>query len=92
MWMFIRGYINQLCGETPTDLRGGVPAPTTNFVGLSVTLIQTQREATINASHQLGRDSRELEDWLEVQPQRFAMLGINADSYNVVVWVTPQFS
>jgi hypothetical protein len=67
MWMFIRGYINHLCGETPTDLRVGVPAPTTNFVGLFVTLIQTQREATINARHQLlGRDSRKLEDWLEV--------------------------
>jgi hypothetical protein len=38
----------------------------------------------------LGRDPRKLEDLLEAQPQRFAMLGINADSYNVIVWVTYQ--
>jgi ADP-ribose pyrophosphatase YjhB (NUDIX family) len=41
--MLIRGYINQLCGQTPTDLRMGAPVPKTNFVGLSVTLIKTQR-------------------------------------------------
>jgi hypothetical protein len=43
VWMLIRGYINQLCGETPTDLRMEVPAPTINFASLSVTLIETQR-------------------------------------------------
>jgi hypothetical protein len=35
----IKGYIHQMCRETPIDLRMGVPAPTTNFVGLTVTLI-----------------------------------------------------
>jgi hypothetical protein len=37
MWMLIKGYINQLCDEMPTDLRMEVPPPTTNVVGLSVT-------------------------------------------------------
>jgi hypothetical protein len=36
--LLIRGHINQLCGETPTDLRVGTPMPTTNLVGLHVTL------------------------------------------------------
>jgi hypothetical protein len=43
--MSIKGYINRLCGETPTDLRMGVQAPTTNFAGLSVILSETQRKA-----------------------------------------------
>jgi hypothetical protein len=43
VWMLIKGYIHQLCDETPTDLRMRAPAPTTNFVGLSVTLFDTQR-------------------------------------------------
>jgi hypothetical protein len=38
--MLIKGYINQLCGEKPTDVRMGLPALATNFVGLSVTLIE----------------------------------------------------
>jgi hypothetical protein len=50
--MLIRGYINQLCGKTPTDLRMGTPLPTTNFVGLPVTLTETQREAAINSKFQ----------------------------------------
>jgi hypothetical protein len=50
------------------------------------------RRSVINSRYQSSRDPRELEDWLEAQPQRFAMLGINTDSYNVVVWVTSQFS
>jgi glyceraldehyde-3-phosphate dehydrogenase/erythrose-4-phosphate dehydrogenase len=89
--MSIRGYINLLRGETPTDLRIGVPAPTINFVRLTVTLTETQRKAAINSPFQSYREARELEDWLEAQSQRFAMLGISADSYNVVVWVTSQF-
>jgi hypothetical protein len=28
-----------------------------------------------------------MEDWMEMQPERFVMLGINADSYNAIVWV-----
>jgi hypothetical protein len=36
--------------------------------------------------------ARKLEDWLEIQPLRFVMLGISADSYNVVMWATSQFS
>jgi hypothetical protein len=90
--MLIKGYINHLCGETPTDLRMGVPAPTTNSVGLSVTLIETPRKAAINSKFQSGREPRDLEDWLEAQPKRFAMLGITFDSYDAVVWVNAKFS
>jgi hypothetical protein len=81
-----------MCGETPTDLRMGVPAHTTNFACLSVTLTETQRKVAINSRYHSGRDPRELEDWLEAQPQRFAILRINVDSYNIVVCVTSQFS
>jgi hypothetical protein len=70
----------------------GVPAPTTSFDGLTVTLIEKQRKAAIISRYQSRRDASELEDWLEAQSQRFAMLGINADPCNVVVWVTSQFS
>jgi hypothetical protein len=38
VWLLIRGYINNLCGETPTDLRVGMPMPTRNLAGLPVTL------------------------------------------------------
>jgi hypothetical protein len=48
--------------------------------------------AAINSKFQFGRDPRELEDWLEAQPQRFVLLGITANSYDVVIWVTLQFS
>jgi hypothetical protein len=92
VWMLVRGHINRMCGETPTDLRMGVPAPRAKFVGLTVTLTKMQRKAAINSRYQSGRDARELEDWLEAKPQRFAMLGINADSYNVVAWVTSHIS
>jgi hypothetical protein len=90
--MLLRGHNIRLCGETPTDLRMGVPAPTINIDGLSVSLTGTQRKAAINPRYESGRDLRELEDWLEAQPQRFAMLAINADWYNAIVWVTHEFS
>jgi hypothetical protein len=93
VWMLSRGYINQLCGHTPTDLRMGTPAPTiANLVGLLVTLIETQRKNAINSKFQYGREPREFEDWLEAQPQRFVSLGITADSYDAVIWATSQFS
>jgi hypothetical protein len=51
--MLIKVYINKLCGEKPTPLRMGVPPPTTNFVGLTVTLTKTQeRKAAIDAPYQ----------------------------------------
>jgi hypothetical protein len=78
--------------ETPTDLRMGVPAPTTNFVGLIVTLTETQCKAAINSRYQYSRDARPVEDWLEALSHRFVILRINTDSYNVVVWVTSHFS
>jgi hypothetical protein len=90
--MLIKSYMNQLCGEAPTDLRMGIPAPTTNFVGMSVTLNGTQRKAAINALIQFRQDVRKLEDGLEMQPQRFLMLGINPDTYKVIVWYASQFS
>jgi hypothetical protein len=46
--LLIRGYINQQCGETPTDLRAGMPMPTRNLAGLRVTHTETQRKAAIN--------------------------------------------
>jgi hypothetical protein len=88
MWMLIKGYVKKLCGETPTDLRMGALAPTAKLVGPSVTLTETQRKATINATKESGQDARKLENWLEMQPQRFVMLGFNPDSYNAVVWAT----
>jgi hypothetical protein len=57
----------------------------------TVTLTETQCIAEINSIRQTCQDALALEDWLEAQPQRFAMLGVNADSYNVVVWVMSQF-
>jgi hypothetical protein len=90
-WLLIRGYINQLCGETPTHLRVGMPIPTTNLACLHVTLTKTQRKAAVNSPFQSGADARDLEDWLEAQPQRFLLLGITADSYESVIWVTSQF-
>jgi hypothetical protein len=41
--MSIKGYINQMCEETRSDIRMGVPPPTSNFVGLEVTLTKTER-------------------------------------------------
>jgi hypothetical protein len=41
------GHINHLCGETPTKLRTGIPAPTTNFASLTVTLTETQHKIAI---------------------------------------------
>jgi hypothetical protein len=38
-----------LCGQTLIDLRIGVLALTTNFVGLPVTLTETRRKAAINS-------------------------------------------
>jgi hypothetical protein len=63
--MSIKGYINQLCKEMPTELRMGIPAPTISFFGLSVTFTETQRKAAINDLYQKGQDARTLEDWLE---------------------------
>jgi hypothetical protein len=66
--------------------------PTTIFAGLLVTLTETHRKAAINSPLQSGQFPRELEDWLEAQPQRFLLIGITADSYGSVIWVTSQFS
>jgi hypothetical protein len=65
--------------------------PTTNLVGLHVTLTETKRKAAVNSPFQYGKDARELEDWLEAQPQGFLLLGITADFYDSVIWVTSQF-
>jgi ADP-ribose pyrophosphatase YjhB (NUDIX family) len=92
LWLLIRGYINQLSEQIPTDLRMGAPMPTSNFAGLHVTLTETQRKAAVCSPLQSGRFPRELEDWLEAQPQRFLLLGITVDSYDSVIWVASQFS
>jgi hypothetical protein len=56
-----------------------------------MTLTETQRKTEVNSPFQYGADARDLEDWLEAQPQRFLLLGITADSYDSVIWVTSQF-
>jgi hypothetical protein len=90
--LLIKGYINKMCGEAPTALRMGPPPPTTNFVGLSGKLTETQRHGVIiNAPYQSHQHACKLEDFLEMQPQRFVMLGINVDTYTAVVWVTSHF-
>jgi hypothetical protein len=66
--------------------------PTTNLVGPHVTLTETKRKAAVYSPFQSGKDARELKDLLEAQPQRFLLLGITADSYDSVIWVTSQFS
>jgi hypothetical protein len=58
VWMLIRSNNNRLCSETPTDLRMRVPAPTTNFVGLTVTLTETRRKAAIYPRYQSSCDGR----------------------------------
>jgi hypothetical protein len=70
----------------------GAQMPTTNFAGLPFTLSETLREAAVNSPLQSGRFPRDLEDWLEAQPQRFLLLDITADYYDLVIWVTSQFS
>jgi hypothetical protein len=65
--------------------------PTTNFAYLHVTLTKTRRKAAVNSPLQFGRFPRDLEDWLEAQPQRFVLLGITADSFDSAIWVTSQF-
>jgi hypothetical protein len=66
--------------------------PTRNLAGFPVTLTETQRKAAINSPFQSSDNARNLEDWLEAQPQRFVLLGITADSYDSVIRVTSQFS
>jgi hypothetical protein len=90
--VLIRGYISQLCGETPADLRVGTPMPTRNVAGLPVTLTETQRKSAINSPFQSCDIARNLEDWLEAQARRFLLLGITADSYDSVIWATSLFS
>jgi hypothetical protein len=65
--------------------------PTTNIAGLPFTLTETLRKAAVNSPLLSGRFPRELEDWLEAQPQRFLFVGITANSYDSVIWVTSQF-
>jgi hypothetical protein len=89
--MLIMGYINMLCMETPIYSHMGAPATITHFASMEVTPTDTQRKATINAPYQLEQDAGKLEDWLEMQPQRLVMLGINVDQYKAAVWVASQF-
>jgi hypothetical protein len=58
VWILIKDYVNQLCGETPTDLRIGVPVNVTNFVELSIKLTEMQRKAAVNSTYHCGQDSR----------------------------------
>jgi hypothetical protein len=62
-----------------------------NLACVHVTLTETQRKAAINSPFQSSENARNLEDWLEAQPQRFILLGITADSYDSVIYVASQF-
>jgi hypothetical protein len=57
VWMQIKGYVNQLCADTPIDLRMGIQALiiNTKVATLRVTLAETQRKATINALTNLDK-------------------------------------
>jgi hypothetical protein len=90
--LLTKGYINQLCGEAPTHLRMRVLVHTTDLDGVAVALTNTQPKAAIIAPYHSDQDARKLQDRLEMQPQRFVILGINVDSYNAVVWVPSRFS
>jgi hypothetical protein len=57
-----------------------------------VTLTETERKVAVHSPFQSRSDSRDLEDWREAHPQRFRLLGITADSYDSVIWVTSQLS
>jgi hypothetical protein len=70
----------------------GVAAATTNFVGLTVTLFETQRKAAINAPTIKTVPHVSLKTCSRRNVNAFAMLGINANSYKVVVWVKFQVS
>jgi 8-oxo-dGTP pyrophosphatase MutT (NUDIX family) len=49
VWLLIRGHINRLTSEGPTDLRVGMPMPIHNCAGLPATLTETERKAAINS-------------------------------------------
>jgi hypothetical protein len=72
--MLIKGYNDNLRGETPTVLRMRVLAPTTIPIGLSVILTETQRKAPFSAPYQSSQDAHMLENWLEMQPQPFGLM------------------
>jgi hypothetical protein len=57
-----------------------------------VSLTETQRKAAINSPFQSSDNASNLKDWLEAQPKRLLLLGMTADSYDSVIWVTSQFS
>jgi hypothetical protein len=67
-----------------------VPPHATNFDGLIVSLTENKHKTAIHVSLQDGNNPRDLEEWLEFQPQRFFILGLDPDTYNVVIWVTSQ--
>jgi hypothetical protein len=91
VWLLIRGYINHLCGETPTDLRVETPMPTTDLADLLVTLTGTQRKAAVNSPFQSGKDPRELENWLEAQPQRFFCSELRLTLTTQLIWLLHSF-
>jgi hypothetical protein len=62
------------------------------LVVYTLPLLRLSERQRFYSKFMYGRDLRELEDWLEAQPQRFVLLGITNDSYDAVIWVTSQFS
>jgi hypothetical protein len=70
-WKQYVGFFNELVGEEPLDLCMRVPPHATNFDALHVSATGNQRKAAIQAARQDGTIARDLENWLEFQPQRF---------------------
>jgi hypothetical protein len=79
------GFFNTLVGEEPTDFRIRMPPPATNLNGINVTLTENQRKEAVPAPIRDETSPRGMEDWLDFQPQRFMMFGLEPDTYNVVI-------
>jgi hypothetical protein len=94
LWTLVRGHINRVCGETPTNLRMGVPAPTNCFVGLlSVTLTQPQRKAASKSRYLVtrvnlkigSRRSLNASPCLKLMPTRTTLLcGLRLSSHDLI--------
>jgi hypothetical protein len=90
VWKQCVGFFNYLVGDKPSDLRMPVPPPTAIFGGHLAAVAENQRKEAVQGPRQDGTNPRDFEDWLEFQPQRFLMLGLDPVTYSAVIWVTSQ--
>jgi hypothetical protein len=70
------GFFKLLVGVEPTNLR---------LLRLTsadcVSVNENQRKAAVQAPRYDGTNPMDLEDWLELQPRRFFMLGLEPETY-----------